>query len=256
MRIIKYKKMSKGRYKITFDTTELILYEDVIIENNLLMQKNLSLELLEKVLEQNKYYEIYNLSLSYIEIKLRTKQELKEYLMKKLFSESLINEVINRLENDGYINEEKYISAYVNDRVNLSNKGPFKIKRELLDLGLSENLIDNYLNTISFDVWKSKLSNIINKRVSVMKNKSLYMIKNKLKIDLFNLGYQSELIDELLTNVNKNDCEVLKKEFIKCYNKYAKKYNGIMLCNKVKSYLYSKGYNLEDINDIMSGNNL
>lgn len=254
MKIIKYKKMSKGRYKIMFDTTDLVLYEDVIIKNNLLVNKDLSLELLEKIMEENKYYEVYNLSLSYIETKLRTEVELKEYLMKKLFSESLIDEVIDRLKSEGYIDEKKYVTAYVNDKVNLSNKGPFNIRRELLDLGISENIIDEYLNTISYDEWRDKLSNIVSKRVNIMKNKSLYMIKNKLKVDLFNLGYQSELIDELLSNINKNDEDVLNKEYLKCYNKYSKKYSGQVLNSKIKSYLYSRGHNLEDISRIMNDN--
>ena len=256
MRILKYKKMSKGRYKVTFDTNELVLYEDVIIKNNLLLEKSVSLELLEKILEENKYYEVYNVALSYIEVKLRTELELKEYLMKKLFSESLIDSVIKRLKDEGYINEKRYVEAYVNDKMNLSSKGPFKIRRELLDLGINENLIDDYLDTISYDIWREKLSNIVNKRVKMMKNKSLFMVKNKLKIDLFNLGYQNELIDEVLCGITKNDSLTLEKEYNKCFNKYSKKYSGQMLYNKVKSYLYTKGYSLEDILNILNNNDI
>lgn len=251
MKILKYKKMSKGRYKITFDTTELVLYEDVIINNKLLTIKNISLELLEKILEENKYYEIYNLSLSYLETKLRTEKEIKEYLMKKLFPENLIDEIIERLKKEGYINEQKYIEAYTNDKLNLTTKGPFLIKRELLDLGLNEEKIDTYLNTISYETWKNKLNKIINKRVNTMKNKSLNQIKNKLKIDLFNLGYQTELIEELLENINKNDNNTLEKEYIKAYNKYSKKYNGLVLNNKIRNYLYTKGFDIEDITNII-----
>ena len=39
MKILKYKKISRGRYKLTTDTSELVLYEDVILKNNLLYNK-------------------------------------------------------------------------------------------------------------------------------------------------------------------------------------------------------------------------
>ena len=151
MKIIKYKKMSKGKYKITFDTTELILYEDVIIKNNLLLAKNISLNTLEKVIEENKYYEVYNQSLSLIEIKMRTEKELRENLEKKGFEKEYINSSIDRLKNDGYLNDKRYIEAYINDKVNLTSYGPYKIKRNLLDLELREDLIDEYLETIPYD---------------------------------------------------------------------------------------------------------
>ncbi len=254
MKILKYKKISKGRYKVTFDTNELILYEDVIIKNNLLVTKDITLSLLEKVIEENKYYEVYNVALSYIEIKMRARSELETYLEKKGFDKVLIADVIDTLEIEGYLNKEKYIEAYINDKVNLTGVGPYKIKRNLLDLGLPENLIDEYLDTIEYTTWKEKLQKIIDKKVNLMKNKSTNMLKNKLKIDLFNLGYQSELIDELLSNINKNDKTSLEKEYAKIYNKYSKKYTGLTLNTQIKNYLYRKGYNIDDINIILNEN--
>ena len=109
-----------------------------------------------------------------------------------------------------------------------------KIKRNLLDLGFSEDEIDAYLDTISSEVWKSKLDKIISKKVSLMKNKSAYMIKNKLKVDLFNLGYDKNMIDSLLNSINLNDEDAIKKEMSKAYDKYSKKYEGEQLKRQIK----------------------
>ena len=248
MKIIRYKKMSKGRYKLTLDNTELILYEDVILKNDLLRTSNINLELLEKVMNENVYYEIYNMALTYIEIKMRTSKEIKDYLNKKNFNTKLIDEVLDRLNKEGYLNEEKYIDAFVNDKVNLTNWGPYKIKKSLLDLELDETLINNKLNTINENIWNGKIEKIINKKLNSLKNKSTYMVKNKLKIDLYNLGYNNNLIEENLNNLNLNNNENIKKEYSKAYNKYSKKYMDQELYQKVKSYLYRKGYKIEEIN--------
>ena len=248
MKIVRYKKMSKGRYKLTLDNTELILYEDVILKNDLLRTSNINLELLEKVMNENVYYEIYNMALTYIEIKMRTSKEIKDYLNKKNFNTKLIDEVLDRLNKEGYLNEEKYIDAFVNDKVNLTNWGPYKIKKSLLDLELDETLINNKLNTINENIWNGKIEKIINKKLNSLKNKSNYMVKNKLKIDLYNLGYDNNLIEENLNNLNLNNNENIKKEYSKAYNKYSKKYMDQELYQKVKSYLYRKGYKIEEIN--------
>lgn len=248
MKIVRYKKMSKGRYKLTLDNTELILYEDVILKNNLLRTSNINLELLEKVMNENIYYEIYNMALTYIEIKMRTSKEIKDYLNKKNFNTKLIDEVLDRLNKEGYLNEEKYIDAFVNDKVNLTNWGPYKIKKSLLDLELDETLINNKLNTINENIWNGKIEKIINKKLNSLKNKSTYMVKNKLKIDLYHLGYDNNLIEENLNNLNLNNNENIKKEYSKAYNKYSKKYMDQELYQKVKSYLYRKGYKIEEIN--------
>lgn len=252
MKIVKYKKMSKGRYKIFFDNnSELVLYEDVILKNNLLREKNITLELLEKVMNENIFYEVYDLSLSYIEIKMRTLKELREYLLKKNFDINVIDNVLDRLVNEGYLDEKKYIDAYVNDKVNLTTWGPYKIKKNLEMLELDENLIEDKISSISDNVWKNKLEKIVNRKIKSMNNKSLSMIKNKLRLDMFNLGYDNSLIEEVLNNIYSNDESSIKKEYSKALNKYSKKYSDEKLIYEVKSYLYRKGYKTEDINYIL-----
>lgn len=252
MKIVKYKKMSKGRYKIFFDNnSELVLYEDVILKNNLLREKNITLELLEKVMNENIFYEVYDLSLSYIEIKMRTLKKLREYLLKKNFDINVIDNVLDRLVNEGYLDEKKYIDAYVNDKVNLTTWGPYKIKKNLEMLELDENLIEDKISSISDNVWKNKLEKIVNRKIKSMNNKSLSMIKNKLRLDMFNLGYDNSLIEEVLNNIYSNDESSIKKEYSKALNKYSKKYSDEKLIYEVKSYLYRKGYKTEDINYIL-----
>ena len=245
MKILKYKKISRGRYKLTTDTSELVLYEDVILKNNLLYNKDITLEILEKII--NIYYEAYDLSLSFIEKKLRTKKEVINYLEDKGFNKRVIDETIKKLESVNLLNVRAYVEAYVNDKVNLGNSGPYKIKKELVNLGIDEEEINEYLNTISEDIWLSKLDKIVDKKMVSLKNKSLFMIKNKLNMDLAIMGYDKDMINEVLSKLTKNDGEAMKKEMEKAYNKYSKKYEGDALKWQIKNHLYRKGYIVSDI---------
>ena len=44
MHINKFKKVGKNKYKIFLDTTEVTLYEDIILKYDLLLKKDISLE--------------------------------------------------------------------------------------------------------------------------------------------------------------------------------------------------------------------
>lgn len=243
MKINKYKKVGKNKYKVYFDNNEIILFEDVILKYDLLLLKDVSLELLDKVIIENKFYEAYDMSLSYIETKMRNKNEIIKYLKRKDYSDELINKVISKLVDLKILDDKLYIQAFINDKVNLSNDGPYKIKKILLELDFNENDIDNYLSNFDESIWKDKLIKIVNKKKSFMNNKSYFMFITKLKNDLFNLGYDKELINSILSNIE-YESNALEKD----YNRALKKYDDK---NKIINYLLRKGYSYDEITSLL-----
>ena len=243
MKINKFKKVGKNKYKVIFDNTELTLYEDVILKYELLIRQEVDLDLIDKIVEENRSYDVYETALNYIEVKMRNKKELIKYLSNKGFDNKLIGSTIKKLEDLGLLDNKKYITAYVNDKVNLSSDGPYKIKKSLMDLDFNENEIDEYLYTIPDEVWEEKIDKIINKKKSLMKSKSYFMFINKMKNDLYNMGYDKELIDSKLSNIN-YESNALEKDFEKCN----KKFKGDKI--KITNSLLRKGYSYEEINSL------
>ncbi len=244
MRINKFKKLGRNKYKVMFDNEELVLYEDIILKHNLLTKKDINIDELEEIVNDNRDYDAYNLALNYIEIRLRSKKEIYEYLKRKEFNESLINDVINKLENLGLLNNKQYIEAFINDKINLSNDGPFKIRSTLIDLEFDESDIDNYLYTIDDEVWKDKLNKIINKKKSLMKSKSYYMFITKMKNDLYNLGYDKDMIEDALSNIE-YESNALEKDYEKALRKYSNDKT------KLINSLLRKGYSYDEINSLI-----
>ncbi len=239
MQINKFKKVGKNKYKIIFDNTELILYEDIILKYDLLIKKEIDEYLLDEIINENSYYEAYDLSLSYIEIKLRTKKEIQDYLNRKGFDSKYIEYAIEKLNKLGLLNDKIYVQSYVNDKINLTLDGPYKIRNNLLNLNIDENIINDYLNKFDESIWKEKIDKIISKKSSSMNNKSYYMFVNKLKNDLYNLGYDKELIEDKLSNIN-YESNALEKDMNKAVKKYSDK-------SKIINYLIRKGYSYEEI---------
>ena len=241
MKINKFKKVGKSKYKIIFDNTDIILYEDVILKYDLLIKSEVDIDLIDKIIKENGHYDAFYSALNYIEIKMRNKKEIISYLKKKEFNDEIINETINKLEKLNLLNSKSYIQAFVNDKINLSSDGPYKIKKSLLEIDFNEEDIDNYLNTIDENIWLEKLKKIANKKKSIMKSKSYYMFVSKMKNDLYNLGYDKYMIENILSNIE-YDSNALNKDL----EKANKKFKGDK--TKIINSLLRKGYSYEEIN--------
>lgn len=254
MKIIKFKKTAKSKYKVYLDNGEVIsLYEDVIIDNNLLLTKELDDLLLKKVNEQNNCVHVYTLALNYISIRMRSIKEVKMYLQKKEINSNLIEETVEKLVKNGYLNDFNFAKAYVNDQLIISTKGPLKIKKELLNYGINNDIVDEVIDEIDIIYLKEKLSNLMEKQVRIKKDSA-----NSLKIKLINyftnLGYSRNMILEELSNYKlKSDYNKLVKDYNKLYNKYKNKYDENDLKYFISQKLYSKGYTGEDISEVING---
>lgn len=240
MKINKFKKVGKSKYKLLFDNTEIILYEDIILKYDLLIKNDLDIDLIDKILDENRYYEAYYLALHYIEIKMRNKKEIIKYLEKYNFDEKYITFTLDKLTSMNLLNQNSYIQAFINDKINLTTDGPYKIRKTLIEADFDESDIDKYLNLIDDEIWNEKLDKLINKKKNIMKSKSYYMFIQKLKNDLYNLGYDKELIDQKLSKIE-YESDSIEKEF----NKANKKFKGEK--TKIINSLLRKGYSYEEI---------
>ncbi len=193
MKIVKFKKIGKEKYKVYFDDEEIVLYEDVIIKYSLLSKKDIDLIMLENILEDNLFYEVYNRALNYIDVKMRNEKELREYLIRKTYDEVIIDKVMEKLKDENFIDNEKYVKAYVNDRIHLSSYGPYRIKNDLLKFNIEEYIIDDYLNTIDDEVWINKIKKIIEKKIKLNKKFPNNILKLKISEYLFYLGYEKDI---------------------------------------------------------------
>lgn len=252
MKITKFKKIGIGKYKIFIDNGETqIFYEDVIVNNNLLLNKELTKEKLEKLEKENYKASIYSLAYNYISKMLRSKKELEDYLIKKGYDPNLVDEVIKVLMKKNYINDFSYAKSFLNDRVNTSNFGPYKIKRDLFDKGIKEEIISEVFEDVNNNLFDEKLDNLINKYFKLNNKKSSSILKAKALNYFVNLGYSKEKIILKLEGIDITpNIEYVNKEYDRLYKKYKKKYKEEYLENFIRNKLYQKGFSIDDLSKI------
>ena len=202
MKIVKYTRLASGKYKVLFDNKkELILYESVIINTNLLYKKEITSEEYNNLVSLNNYQDIYNKVIKYIGIRLRSKKEITDYLKKMDLSTEVIDDILNKLITNKYIDDERFSQAYIKDKYNFSNNGPYKIINELVKLGIDKDMAYTY----TFDIItneEEKINKLINKYVKSDKKHDWYYLRNKIYNNLINLGYSKEIVINILNNYN------------------------------------------------------
>lgn len=250
MKINKFKKIGSNKYKIYFDNESLIVYEDVIFKYNLLYKKDIDNDLLIEINKENYKSSIYDVSIKYISVRMRSKKELEEYLKKKKYDQKDIEETIKRLQSQDLLNDEKFAKSYINDKLYLTNYGLTKIKNDLLKLGVEEYIIDAIVNNIDLQVINDKLSKIIDKELKINSKLPTNKLNNKIINRCINLGYNYEDILNILNDKNIEGNSNIEYDYKKIYEKYKNKYDEYKLNAVIKSKLYQKGYTIDEINNI------
>lgn len=250
----KISKIKKNNNKYTIilsDNSSLSFYSDTLIKYNLLKPREISDKELEEVINYNNYIEAYNKALTYISYKQRTKKEIKDKLCN--YSIDVIDKVIKKLDELCLLDEKKYIEAFIYDQINLGNKGPFYIKKELKKLNINIDYIDEILNNINENVWIEKVKKIVDKKINTNKKLPKESLLLKIKNDLILLGYSKNIIDKVLSNIIiEEDNDVIEMAFDNEYKRLSKKYKDKELEKKVKYNLYKKGFSLEGIEEILN----
>lgn len=243
MKIIKFAKKKDGQYMLTLENDrKILLHEDLILKNNLLIKKTIDEDEILNLLSQNNNYNAYNMSIKYLSVKMRSIFEVKEYLKKKEIDQSAIDQVVDKLIYQGYLNDTEYSKAYINDRINLSNDGPYKIITYLKNNNIKQEIIDDSIKFFDKNIQIDKINNIILKQIKSNNNRGAYLLKQKILMNLITLGYEKQLIVSCLDNFEINDSEAYKKEYNKIHDKLSKKYSGKELEYKIKQKLYQKGF--------------
>lgn len=243
LKIAKFTKQKDSMYKLLLENGETILaHEDLILKKDILLKREISDDDIANINILNNNYNAYDLAVKYIGSKYRSCFEVYAYLKSKEIDRDVINEVIDRLKKQSYLDDRAYAKAFVNDRMKFSNHGPGKIKKELEERRVDDAIIDDVLRNFSSDVEKERLLKLVPKYVKTIKNKSHYQMVNKVCDYFGNLGYNRSCVSDILSTIEYDDSEAREKEYKRLYNKYSRKYSGSDLELKIKQSMYKNGY--------------
>ncbi len=132
-----------------------------------------------------------NDALRFLKFRLRSRHELEEHLLSKGYQWNEIHSVLIKLEEKRLIDDHRFTSVYISDGLNVHYKGPFRLKVELLKLGISEEKIEEAMNE---ELLECDLKDIIRRAIGNAQIEDVEKIKRK----LFRKGFSIDSINEVL----------------------------------------------------------
>ena len=232
----KYKKSTKGRYKVELENDEIMtLYEDTILKYNLLLTKDIPDDKRLEINLYNQECEVYQVALDSIKARYKSIKELKLFLLRKEYPEDLIDKVVKKLQEQGYLNDSLFCKSYINNQILTTNRGPYKIRNLLLEKGIDEDIINEEITVFTEDIEREKINKLIVKYQKTNHKKGGVVLKQKIYNEIKNLGYSIEILNDVINSYSfENNKEIAKKEYEKLYNKYSRKYSGYELERIIK----------------------
>jgi len=86
-----------------------------------------------------------NIALRFIKFRMRSKWEVENKLRKEGFNEETIGQIIQKLVENGLIDDEKFAYLYAYDSLVIHYKGPYRIRYELRQLHVDDYVIEDAL---------------------------------------------------------------------------------------------------------------
>lgn len=128
----------------------------------------------------------------------RCKQEVTQKLYTLGANKEEIEKLVKELVDDRFLNEERFVKAFVSGKLHLKKWGVNKIKQALMQKGISDILIKDALSDIEQEDYMDKLKIIAQKKWEVLKDPEPAKNKAKLIRFLLSKGYEYDKIKEVM----------------------------------------------------------
>lgn len=117
--------------------------------------------------------------------------------------DELVDEIISKLKEEKFIDDERYVNSYVSDKFRLNKWGKIKIRHYLKAKGLSDNVIENGLQGINDDQYKKVLIATLKEKAKKVKSDNKYEKSGQIIRFAQSRGFEPEIIHRYLSEVVK-----------------------------------------------------
>ncbi len=108
--------------------------------------------------------------------------------------DEIVDEIIEKLIEEKYIDDERYVKAYVNDKFKFNKWGRVKMRYYLHQKGLSDEVIHKGLDTINEEKYKMVLVKTMKDKAKSIKGKDKFTKMGQIIRYTQGRGFEPELI--------------------------------------------------------------
>lgn len=173
---------------------------EAILEFKLKKGSDLDEETIKQLKRFGELDKVKSSALNYLSYRQRTVHEIKNYLLRKEFDESLIDKAISQLLEVGYLDDEKFASSYIDEKTRINSLGSQRLKYELRKKGIEDEIINNALSEVEPDL--DELESLVRRKYSKVLSEDKNTQFRKIGGYLQRKGYGYDVIKKVLEKLN------------------------------------------------------
>jgi regulatory protein len=131
----------------------------LVAEHRLVRDKVVTPELALVLQKANQLQKAKSVALEYLSHKARTRKEVEDKLLAKEYPPEIVEQVVQRMLDLGYINDEQYAKNYTKSRYQSKGYGPRRIQMELYKRGIRGSQAEEAVREI-FEAQEDPLDSI------------------------------------------------------------------------------------------------
>ncbi|HCO67008.1 MAG TPA: RecX family transcriptional regulator [Dysgonomonas sp.] len=132
----------------------------------------------------------------------RSEYDVRRKTEKWELSPSVINNIIDKLKKENFLNEERYCSSFINDKTKFNRWGETKIRFELKKKRISDAVINSCFADFENEQFEIPLYELLSSKVKSVKADSSYERRAKLIRFAMGRGYRYDQINKVLQKMN------------------------------------------------------
>jgi len=152
---------------------------------------------IKEIVKKSEFRKILDKLLKFTTLRPRSEKEIRDWLIKKKVHVSLHNELFNRLNRLSLMNDEKFATWWVEQRLEFSPRGKKMIIHELRTKGVKEGVIKKVIEQIKTDEGKIA-KELLDKKAYKWRNLSRLEARQKMGQFLARKGFDWEIIEKIL----------------------------------------------------------
>lgn len=135
--------------------------------------------------------------LKYVLYKKRSKQEVKNKFYSTI-EHKILNDIIEELEENSYIDDSNYIERAINEFVALNNLSLKEVRYKLMSKGISSDLIEDYISKNQEEMEKYEIKSA---KTLILKKQN-QMDEHTVMQFLIKKGYRTSCIKEAINQID------------------------------------------------------
>jgi regulatory protein len=131
----------------------------------------------------------------------RCRQEVSRKLVQWKVTSVKIRKIMNDLQSEGYIDEERYARMFVRGKFHINKWGRVKIRYELRNRTIPEHLVSKAMEEIGDDDYNQTIRELVLRKMSEINSEKHLNIREKIITFVTGKGFEFDLVAKVLTEL-------------------------------------------------------